>query len=166
MKHYLLYSFVWLSFLQISGMHPTHMSVVNMELNPEKKQINYSIRLFQDDINYLITSLYHEELFHSNEEFDFSKNTYKLENYFISSLVIRADELILKPQLIKQDINEFEYWLYFSIDLENIPNSLEISNRILTDFYKDQINLLIFSYNEKEKGLTFNANFTTQTISL
>ena len=150
----------------ISAKHPTHMSVVNIELDSTNLQLNYSIRLFQDDINYLIASLYHEELFHSADTFDLEHNAQKLEDYFIQQLKLYIEGQCLFPTLVKLEFSEYEYWLFFKIKLNSISSKIEIENKILTDIYSDQINLLIFTYNKKEKGLTFDANVTKHAIEL
>lgn len=146
--------------------HPTHLSVVNMEVRPEPPSIEYSLRIFQDDINFLITNLYHDELFHSTKEFDIAKNTQKLDNYFMQAVEVSVNGNTLKPILIKKESNEIEYWLFFSVPLQSIPLQLNIKNKILTEYHTDQTNLLIFSYKEQEKGLTFTTDHTNEIITL
>lgn len=55
------------------GKHPVHFTIVNMDLDLAKNELTYSIRLFQEDMNTLFMDLYHEELFHSSDTFDFEK---------------------------------------------------------------------------------------------
>lgn len=148
------------------GMHPTHMSVVNMDLYPDSLQIKYTIRLFQDDVNLLISSLYHKELFHSSENFDLSANTSKIENYFTEHFKIKLNNISLKPILISKENKETDYCLQYIVELTEIPDSICVENSILLDFFSDQTNLLILSYKNKEKGITFNNIIQSQYINL
>jgi hypothetical protein len=163
-----LLAIILLTFIALpsEAKHPTHISIVNMEIDADSLKLNYSIRLFQDDLLYLITGLYHKELFHTTDTFDLALNMDKIENYFKNSLEIKTDSLILKPKLIHNKNEETEFWLFYSINLIQLPNTLTIKNSILIDLYSDQTNLLIFSYNKKEKGLTFNSKTISQSIIL
>ncbi len=148
------------------SMHPTHMSIVNIDYTPRDSIITYSIRVFQDDIIILLTQLYHKELFHSNQPFDLAENTQKVENYFDNNLEFFINNVKLQPQLINIDSEEIDYWLHYSITITEAPKNLTIRNTILTQLYSDQTNLVIFAYKNKEKGLTFGKDITEKVISL
>ena len=141
--------------------HPLHLSVTNMSLDNTKLEIDYSIRLFQDDLGSLVGMLYHEAL-HQN----LTPDSTIIVNYFKQSLKISTYSTEVKPELVKIESSELEYWLYFKVKLDTLPDTLYIENTIMTDLYSDQQNLLIFSYTNKEKGLTFDQNTVKQPISL
>jgi hypothetical protein len=166
MKFFIAITFFFIQSVSTFAFHPTHISITSIEVDPDSLQINYSIRLFQDDIGYLIMALYHEELFHTADTFDFLHNTQKIEAYFIENIKMEVNGEYLYPVLKKKEINETEFWLYFSAKLENIPYSLTIENTVLLNLYRDQTNLVIFTYNKKEKGLTFDAKDIKQIIYL
>jgi hypothetical protein len=169
LQKFFLISFVLLVALldgKVYAKHPTHMSVTHIEIDTNKNTLNYSIRLFQDDVNYLITSLYHDELFHSTDTFDFHENLDKFENYFTCNLQITVDGKLLEKGKTEVKPSEYEFWLYGSYSLKNTVEKLEIRNTILIDFHSDQTNLVIISYNKNEKGLTFNKNVTRQILTL
>ncbi len=146
------------------SMHPTHMSIVNVDYNPVDSTLTYSVRVFQDDIVYLITQLYHKELFHSNQPFDLAENTQKIEDYFNKNLEFYSEDKKLCSKLINIDSEEIDYWLHYTISLSAPIKQLTIRNTILTQLYSDQTNLVIFAYNNKEKGLTFGKDITELKI--
>ena len=56
--------FICLLFASIGGFarHPVHLSITNMEFDADSLKVNYSIRLFQEDVFTLFDYLSHEEL--------------------------------------------------------------------------------------------------------
>lgn len=149
------------------AIHPTHMSVTNISIDSTKTKITYSIRLFQDDMNHLIEAIYHEELFHSNEPFDLKNNTSKIDKYFTNAFQIYQGNKILSSQITDRQTDEHDYQLNFEITLnDKIENIIKIKNRILLDIYSDQTNLVIISFNNTEKGISFDMQNQEQTITL
>ncbi len=150
----------------VFGKHPVHFTIVNMDFDLAKNELTYSIRLFQEDVNTLFVDLYHEELFHTSDTFDFEKNQDKFIHYFKESLQLSVDGAKLEPELISQTNGETEYWLYFEIKIPENARILKIKNTLFTRYHNDQLNLLIFSCNNKEKGLTFGPETTEISINL
>lgn len=148
------------------GKHPVHFTIVNMDLDLAKNELTYSIRLFQEDMNTLFMDLYHEELFHSSDTFDFEKNQDKFIRYFKESLQIYIDGARLEPELNSQTNGETEYWLYFRAEIPESAKLLRIKNTLFISYNKDQLNLLIFSCKNKEKGLTFGPETIESTIKI
>lgn len=166
MKIYSLFVVIIIQLNTLWAIHPNHLSVTNLSINEKEKSIDYSIRLFQDDINYLISALYHEELYHSTDTFDFDKSTEKIDNYFLNAFQIFSEGNQYLPKIVNRVNNEHEYWLHYSIKLNEIPKNLTIKNRILLDIYADQTNLVIISYSNQEKGISFNLEKQEHYINL
>lgn len=161
----LLFFALCLNVLAANAYHPTHISIVNMELNSEQKVLDYSVRLFQEDVLYLLKTLIHEELHKGKTEKEAYSDTSLIPNYFIDRLKINADGKVLSPKLEKQTNEQTELWLYFTIRLDEIPEKLTIENSIYTDLFNNPENMLIFSYMEKELGLNFNSKNTKHSIT-
>ena len=80
-----------------------------------------------------------------------------MQNWFVHFSVVNLE-------LDKNSRND-EY-LYHTISIPTIPNTLLIKKLILPDLFIDQTNLLIFSCGNNEKGLTFDAQKTEQLFDL
>lgn len=141
--------------------HPLHLSVVNMTIDIETRQIEYSMRLFQEDVIVLMQLLYHDAM-HKNLPLDSTL----VGNYFTSNFKISDGTKTLVPLLIKSESNELEYWLYYSVSLTDVPEKIIIDNSIMLEIFSDQQNLLIFSTGNIEKGLTFDKKTTQHQINL
>lgn len=165
MKQFVLIVFLLFT-VKSNAFHPVHLSVVNMELNEQEGIITYSIRLFQDDILYLLGMLVHEELHKGRSEEDAFSDTTLIPRYFQQSLTIVCDNREINPTLSNQLINETEIWLYFEAPISQSPKEITIENKIYTEIFPDQINMLIFAFGEIEKAFTFNSTYTRQLITL
>lgn len=141
--------------------HPLHFSVVNMTLEEDSLKINFSVRLFQEDIITLLGILNHQAM-HRNQALDSTA----VSNYIKKSILVDADQQKTKAILKHEKSDELEYWLFYEIKLSKIPDEITIQNRILLDVFLDQQNLVIFSFKNKEKGLTFDQQNQKQPIVL
>lgn len=146
--------------------HPSHMSVINMEIQEKEMQIDFSIRLFQEDYNYLVTGIYHDELAASKIDSTIDLNRIIVNQYIEKCLTFSIDGEITEPTFKKLKYEETDVWLYFSIKLDKIPESIGVQNKIFLDLYSDQINLLILAYRSNEVGFTFDNQNSEQLISL
>lgn len=141
--------------------HPLHFSVVNMNLDENSKTLSYSVRLFQEDLIVLIGMLNHEAL-HKNLELDSNA----VHNYISKAFQVSINEKTVSFNVVKKESSELEYWLYYETILSNVPEIITIQNKIFLELFLDQQNLVIFSFKNKEKGLTFNADIQKQPIAL
>jgi hypothetical protein len=141
--------------------HPLHLSVVNMTLEEDSLKINFSVRLFQEDIITLLGILNHEAM-HKNQILDSTA----VSNYIKNAIRVDVDQQKTKAILKHEKSDEVEYWLFYEIKLNKIPNEITIHDKILLDIFLDQQNLVIFSFKNKEKGLTFDQQNQKQPIVL
>ena len=73
-----------------------------------------------------------------------------IPNYFKDRLRIYCNEKALDATLIKQDFQEAEVWMHFSIDLDRLPDSILIENEIFINLFSDQSNMLIISTSKNQ----------------
>ncbi len=145
----------------VKAEHPLHLSVVNMNIEEGAMKINYSVRLFQEDLITLLGMLNHEAL-HKNQVLDSNA----VHKYICEAFKIYTDQKQVSPILSYKKNNELEYWLYYEVTLNDIPTEIIIQNKIFLELFLDQQNLLIFSYRNKENGITFDRENQKQTIFL
>lgn len=146
--------------------HPVHFSVINMELKKDSMYIDYSIRVFQDDYISLVSQLYSDVLHNAPQNEIIVFDTTIIEKYFIKSFLLKLDDVSVSPRYISQRVTETDVWFNFRIKINQIPDIIAIKNRIFVDIFTDQTNLVIFSFDNYEKGLTFDAQTSEQLFSL
>ncbi len=163
-----LYFYIIFLFLIVGKLtaHPVHLSVVNMEYHKEERSIDYSIRFFKDDYNYLIYGIYHDENASATSDTTIKMDKILASGYFNKRFIISIDGVPVKPEFTGIKDYESDVWMFFSIKLSQIPESINIQNKIFLETYRDQINLLILTCGSNENGFTFDYQNTEQLISL
>jgi len=146
--------------------HTVHLSVVNLEFDKQTQNINYTIRIFQEDYIYLLNLIFDEALHNASSKNPVVFDSVLISHYFEKAFVISFKNKILRPQFIRQQSDETDVRLSFSTSTGCTPDTLILTNKIMLDLFTDQTNLVIFYTGNEEKGLTFDAQNTAQAISL
>ncbi len=150
----------------VQSCHPVHLSVVNIEY--KKKNFNVSIRLFVDDFQKIIYQNYKVNLNLGTPQERKDANTY-INKYIYSHLNILPDnkKIELKHyKLISREIKDLTIWLNYKIKYPKKFTTVKIVNSLMTDLYRDQKNLLIFTYNSIQKPFEFYYDKTTVTFNV
>lgn len=143
--------------------HPVHVSVINIYFEGSRMQIE--IRSFIDDWE---TAYYH----YKGEPTDLRKGDL-FENkwfneYFDASFSLskaqKASPFVLEKDTVFYD--DLAMTIKLHADLNKKPKSLYIYNAILTDIFADQTNLLIISYENREKGIKFDVKKNEEVMML
>ena len=127
-----------------------------MEYNKGEKIFLVSFKVFTDDFETIIERKYgvdlnlgkDNELKNTNEYF----NRYFRESF---SFIINGEELA-EPVYLEKKMNDIAVWLYYMYPTSGNIEKVEIKNIIMLDMFRDQSNLLIFKYNDFEKGFIFD----------
>ena len=147
--------------------HPIHLTVTNVEYNDSDKYIEISIRLFVDDFE---TILSHK----NNQKINLGKNNENIKTddfitkYITDNLIfdINYNQINSKKFVLKErKIEDITIWLIFRVKFKGKINKVEITNTLMTDLYRDQKNMLIFTYNNKQSALEFSRKETIRTLS-
>ena len=143
--------------------HPYRVSVTNIELDTMQHKINYSIRMFSDDLQHSLTHFYEKDFFFTDS---ISQEDKKLVlKYIDTGFGIIMDGIKLNAECTDIKVEDNSTWLYFNGPLpEKQINKIKLVNRMLLDMFLDQTNLIIFSVGELQKGYTFN--YLTQEIEI
>ncbi len=152
----------------LSLSHPIHISVTNIDYSLDKKKINISFRLFLDDFDKIVSEKYGIELNIGKKNEHKNSNKY-INKYIYENFLIKLNEKDVNSKKIvfnKRKIEDITIWLYYEIDYKTKLKNIEITNTLMTDLYKDQKNLLIFTYKNIQKALTFNRKNTLEKINL
>ena len=147
--------------------HPVHLSVTNIEYNKSEKRIDISIRLFKDDFETILAN-------NNDQEINLNKkNENKNTNLFITKYItdnlkfkINGNHIKERKFIFKERrMEDITMWLTFEIKFKNVINTIEITNTLMTDLYRDQKNMLIFTYNNKQSAIEFTRKKTTNTLT-
>ncbi len=133
-------------------LHPLYVSVVNMDVNASDKHIVMSVKIFTDDLETVLHNKYGIEgwIGTPNEHGDGRRLVREYVNERFSITVNRNEKLALSTDSIA--IVEDATWFYMKGISSQPIRFVEIDNRLLTDFFSKQTNLVIIGTGGEEKG--------------
>ncbi len=145
-----LFLVVWINFCSIFA-HPVYVSFTNMDIDAQKRDISLSVKVFTDDLETVLHNKYGVDGWigtskeHPNcrrligeyvgERFAITVNRNEKLSLAVDSMVIHEDAL----------------WVHMKTHASQIIRYVEIDNRLLTDFFYTQTNLIIISTGREEK---------------
>ncbi len=147
--------------------HPIHLSVTNIEFNEKTKNFDIKVRFFVDDFETAVNKQ-NKIILNLNTDKEIKNADSYIIKYCKEKLNIALDGIDFTKKMIleKREINNEEkvIWLDFSIKA-NIPKKIKITNKLMTEMFSDQKNLLIFTCKKKQEAFTFdNSNITKEIV--
>ena len=147
----------------MGGLHPFHVSVVEINHNATDKTLEISCKLFTDDFEKVLTQNYKTRVDLINPPIKAAMDTL-VKKYILSHLSLIVDG---KPRQFTYVGFEHENEaVYGYVQIENISsvNKIDVTNKLMQDLFTDQINLIhvIVGGNRKSTKL----NYPSQNVSL
>ena len=134
-------------------LHPFHLSICELEYDPDSKSLQITSRLFQDDLEITLNQLRSVHNYFS--EVDSSVIKEDLEAYFKKHLQISIDDHALSSQFLGFEIEDNVVWCYLEINKVTSIGEISIKYTPLIDIFDNQINLAHITYLGKVKSLKF-----------
>lgn len=128
--------------------HPLHISVTNIEYKTTDENFTVSFKVFSDDFENILESKYGQSVDYTNVEK--SKVLYK--KYVDEHFRLECNGRPLTLVFNNQEMNHEAIWLYFNSSEVKNPETVRIKHTLMYDKFKDQKNLIIFTYNDLQKG--------------
>lgn len=139
--------------------HPVHITVTNIDYNAKSKSFNISVKLFFDDLEKIINAKYITTL-NIGKENENSHCDKFIIKYFMERLIfdfngihVSPTRMKFKKKIVKKE--EKVVWIYYKIKSRKVPETVKITNKLMTDLYRDQKNLLIFTSGSFQAAETF-----------
>ena len=133
-------------------MHHLHISVTDMKVDAQKGTVEMSIRMYAVDLETMLHNKYniHERL-EEPSRFRAMLEEYVNERF---SIVVNNDERV---GLVVDSITMVEEMVWFHIRgaAKRPIEHIEINNRLLTEYFSSQSNLMIISATNNERDRTF-----------
>jgi hypothetical protein len=147
-----------------SSYHPVHVSILNVDYETGKSEIDLAFKVFTGDIELAIAHNYNValNLGQINENPEANAHIYR---YFSDAFFVSVNQRY-KPKLVfkKREVSEDAVWFYFSVPLKSKLKELQIVNALFMDLYIDQKNMVIVAVNGKESG--YEAEFNRREIRM
>ncbi|MBT3209058.1 MAG: hypothetical protein HN704_09885 [Bacteroidetes bacterium] len=148
--------------------HPLHLSIINIDYSETEQNITVAFKVFTDDFENAIF-LDDSVKINTSKEFSDSNRLEIAKEYFMRNFNLEIDGSKIREkryEFVKKKNTDEAIWVFFKIVNVEKFSEITIYNTIMTTLFQDQKNLLILKAENIEKGLEFDRNNTTETVSL
>jgi hypothetical protein len=135
--------------------HPFFVSVTEIQHNSKAKSLEISCKIFTDDFEKTLRQNYktHVDLLNSKDKSAMDK---LVSGYIKDHLKIISDGDILNLQYIGYEIDQESVWCYFQVENVAQLKTIDIDNKLLFEYKKQQTNLLHVTVNGIRKSTRLN----------
>ena len=158
-KWFFVFSFLFLVGLPESESsttkHPFYISVTEINLNSSDKTLEVSCKMFADDLEQTINKNNQSELDISSQK-DQSKFNIYIPAYIKSHLSFSVDGKPVNLSYIGFEKDKESAFCYFQAEHISSLKKIDITNSLLYDFTKDQINIIHVMVNGKRQSTRLN----------
>ena len=154
-----LFFTVWMNLCNILLAHQLYVSVTDMDIDAQRGNITMSIRIFTDDLETILHNKYNVDgwIGTAGEHRDSRRLLVEYVNERFSITVNNGEriDLVTDSMIITKE-EEAMMWFYMKGVAKQPIRWIEIDNRLLTDFFSNQTNLLYISAGKNEKWEKLN----------
>ena len=146
--------------------HPVHVSVASLDYDEEKASFSLFLKLFSDDLEDDCRLMRNDPGLQLYDA-DFNPSREIIEEYLASRLLIEAGgkRLTAIVEEIEADERAGEVRINVTFEYSGEGREFKIVNKIMTDLFDDQANLLIFRMGNYEEGFKFTPLLTEKIIN-
>jgi hypothetical protein len=135
-----------------SWLHPVHVSLLNVDLDPETGKIEIVFKLFSDDFEHIILQKYNVDL-DITSKVDPGEKVNAIHKYIYESFELRINGTKIDEwEYVGNQINEEAIWLYYKNLWPGKIEKVSITDEAMMDLYEDQTNLVIVTWRDKQNG--------------
>lgn len=139
-----------------SLLHPVHVSLLNIDLNPETGKIEIVFKLFSDDFEHIIMNKYNVDL-DITSKVDPGEKTEFINRYIYEAFELRINGTKIDNwEYTGNQMNEEAIWLYYQNSWPGKMKEVTVINSVMMDIYEDQTNMIIVSWPGKQNGYCLN----------
>lgn len=146
-----LLSFKWLTTALLALFHPFYVSVTEINHNAKEKTLEVSCKMFVEDLEDILKKNYNTTVDLSNGK-NQAQNDKLIADYVSKHFMLNADGKPVKLSYIGYEKDSESAYCYFEVN--NLPavKKLDITNSVLQDLTKDQINIMHVVVNGQRKS--------------
>ena len=155
MLRFLFSAFLILLLVFRAQTHDYHTSLTEVRYNPKSKTLEVAVKVFTDDLETALSTKHKTKIILSKTD----KIESLVANYVKEKLQIRTSKgTEIGLRYIGREAENDVAWLY--LESAEVPvtdlKKLTITNRILTEIFNDQMNILTLEIPGKKSSFLFN----------
>lgn len=140
--------------------HPFHVSVTDIEHDPEKKSIQISHRIFIDDLEKGLKQYHKLEKLDTYEPEDPEQLDSLMDVYLKQKVMFSINGSAMEFNYLGSELEGDARWCYYEIEGVAEVNEAEITNVVLMDTFEDQQNIVHFKSKGKLKSYKLDKDKT------
>jgi len=142
---------IGLAFAPVAHAHRYHTSVTRLEYNEEERLVEITVQTFADDIEAALSKRGGESVRLDST----AKTNALLLDYFRNVVELRNGDTGLELQWIGMELKGHSVWFYLQARMPKVLSRMTLSNRLLFDLFRDQVNIVNVFKGGKREGLVF-----------
>ena len=161
-----LFLTVWIHFCSAFLAHPLYVSVTNMDIDAQERSIVFTIKIFTEDLETILHNKYNTNGWIGTpaEHRDGRRRLEEYVNERFSIVVNNGEKIGLVTD--SMTIVEDSMWFHMKGIAQQTIRRMEIDNRLLTDFFEKQNNLVIIHTGRDEIGRRLDRKKSKIELSL
>ena len=132
-------------------LHEFYVSLCQVDHNPETKSLEITMRIFTDDLEYGITGS--QDFYGLGTSNEPPSSDSLIYSYILENFKVNLNGNCLKPDFIGKEVEVDVTWIYLEIEEVEFLSRIEVTNYMLTELFRDQVNIINVKYNSETRGL-------------
>jgi hypothetical protein len=149
--------------LFFSFWHPIHISVSNLDYNPESKSLEITHKLFIDDFEKFLEKKHDVTLKIGTAKEHTDTDKY-IQEYIQEKIIFTINNKTISPNFVGREQDTQSIWLYFEVTNLKKIKTFHLENYLLLDYFDDQSNIVHLKYLNKKESVRFNSKKTKKTL--
>lgn len=139
-------------FFGMAFAHPFYMSVCEFKYNAKNTVVEGTVKLFANDLESALTKLGHKQvdIVHPKDTVRLNK---LLRDYLFTRLLLEVNGKNLKLDFLGFEREGESIWCFVEYKCSEEPKHIKVSNALLYDFLKEQINIVHWEIGGVSKSL-------------
>ena len=142
---------LFLGLLTSFTLHKYYVSVTEINYNQKTEQLEISLKLFNDDWQNALDYRLGKPV-NLGSENEYQKLDSLVSAYLFDNFKIEVNEEEKKLHIIGSEIEGEATWIYMYADEVKTINSIEIKNKLLTEMFDEQRNVVQLTYGKINKS--------------
>ena len=159
-----IYKWLLLTVMTVPGpFHPFHVSVTQIDHNAAEQRLEISCKMFTDDFEAVLSRNYQTkaDLAAADKHAEMDK---LVSDYLQKNLALVVDAKKVSFNYVGFERENESAFVYIEVDHIPAFKKVDITNKIMYDFYDDQINIMHVTNGGKRKSVRLN--YPNETISV
>jgi len=149
-----------------SYLHPVHVSLLNIDMEPDTGYIRMIFKFFSDDFERIILQKYSVQL-NITQKVDPGEKIETVNRYIDESFEMMINGInIHNWEYTGNEMDELAIWLSYQYKYPGKIESVSLTNEVMMDLFDDQTNLVIITCGDKQSGYRLNNKKRNITFNL